>query len=502
MTSETPLRLPSPERFALARSFLQKCGYSEENVCSFLGLQRICDFEHVDLSKLPDARTSPEPLGLLIRVFFLLQDASATEIKSHIPEDVLEAFQDLDLLRRTTEDPPTVQSSVWLYPVQGLILASDRQKDLQDAVFPAISPLSYRFLQRMSRGPASDALDLCSGSGIAAMLLSQHCRRVIASDVSARAVHFANFNCQLNGCDRVESVQSDLYSALEGNTFDRIVAHPPYVPSVSNAVVWRDGGATGEEPIRRIVDGLPRFLRPGGTFYASCGGFDTRDKTFEQRIRNWLGPSEELFDVLFAVEFDKSPWHLAVDGRANPAANSGTGNQRLLERFTEIGALNFVAGALVICRRPEAEVGLTREPLTLRTQLSPMTDGACFDRCFRWWKWLARTKSPEALADLKPSLGSTLRVNISHVVQEQQLVPAAFLLESSQPFQSESKVDPEMVQVLLRCDGNTSLSELFQIARQASLIPGNLTLPGFLRFCAKMIERGYLEVDHLPPLSE
>lgn len=502
MTSETPLRLPSPETFALTRSFLQECGYSEDNVCSFLGLQRICDFEHVDLGRLPTEGADPQPLGLLIRVFFLLQDASATEIKSHIPEDVLAAFQDLDLLRRTAEEPTTVRSSVWLYPVEGLILASDRQKDLQDAVFPAISPLSYRFLQRMIRGPASDALDLCSGSGVAAMLLSQHCQRVIASDVSARAVHFANFNCQLNGCDRVEAVQSDLYSALEGNTFDRIVAHPPYVPSVSNAVVWRDGGATGEEPIRRIVDGLPQFLRPGGTFYASCGGFDTRDKTFEKRIRAWLGRSERLFDVLFAVEFDNSPWHLAVDGRANPAAHSGAGSQRLLERFAEIGALNFVAGALVIRRRPEAEVELPREPLTLRTQLSPITDGTSFDRCFRWWNWLARTKSPEALADLKPSLGSTLRVNIGHVVQEQQLVPAVFLLESSQPFHSESKVDSEMVQVLLQCDGKTSLSKLFQTARDAALIPRNLTLPDFLRFCAKMIERGYLEVDRLPTPTE
>jgi hypothetical protein len=205
-----------------------------------------------------------------------------------------------------------------------------------------------------------------------------------------------------------------------------------------------------------------------------------------------------LFDVLFAVEFDKSPWHLAVDNRSNPAADPQEGSERLLERFKEIGALNFVTGALVIYRRAESEVSLRREPLTLRTQLSPLTDGACFDSCLRWWRWLGRTQSPEALGELKPRLGSTLRVNITHVVQEQELVPVAFLLESSQPFHSESKVDPEMVQVLLRCDGKTSLGELFQIARDASLIPGNLALLDFLKFGAKMIERGYLEVDRLP----
>ena len=493
MTPETPLLFLSSESFAVVRLFLQKAGYNEDNVCNFIGIQQICDFEQVDLTRLP--KEEAEPLGLLIRVFFLLQDATASEIKSNIPEDVLEALQGLDLLRRSAQGSPTFQSSIWLYPVAGFILASDRKKELQDAVFPAISPLSYRFLKRMSRSPASEALDLCSGSGVAAMLLSQHCQRVIASDVSARAVHFANFNCQLNACNRVEAVQSDFYSALEGKTFDRIVAHPPYVPSISNAVVWRDGGATGEEPIRRIVDGLPRFLHPGGTFYASCGGFDTRDKTFEQRIRSWLGPSEGLFDVLFAVEFDKSPWHLAVAGRSNPAANSETGSQRLLETFNEIGALNFVTGALVIYRRAEAEVPLPTEPLTLRTQLSSITDGSCFDNHLRWWRWLSRTNSPIALGHLKPLPGSSLRVRINHLVKEHELVPCSFILQSSRPFHAETRVDPEMVQVLLRCDGKTTLTELYEIARQGSWVPENLSLPDFLKFSVRMIERGYLEVD-------
>jgi hypothetical protein len=124
-----------------------------------------------------------------------------------------------------------------------------------------------------------------------------------------------------------------------------------------------------------------------------------------------------------------------------------------------------------------------------------MTDGASFDTSLRWRRWLGPTQSPESLGQLKPRIGSTLRVNVTHMVHEQALVPAAFHLESFQPFHAESKVDPAMVQVLLKCDGNTSLTELFQIAREASLVPETLTLPDFLKFGAKMIERGYLEID-------
>lgn len=493
MTYETPLLLSSYESCAATRSFLEKAGYNEANVCKFLGIERICDFEQVDFGRLPAEEVEPTPLGLLIRVFFLLQEAPVAEIESAIPEDVVKTMQALDLLRRSEDGKPQFYSSVWLYPAEDLVLASDRAKDLQDAVFPAISPLSFRFLKRMSRSPATAALDLCSGSGVAALLLSQHCPQVIASDVSPRAVHFAKFNCLLNGRDHVTAVESDLYSALQGKTFDRIVAHPPYVPSLSNAVIWRDGGATGEEPLRHIVEGLPAFLRRGGTFYASCGGFDTIEHKFEHRIRDWLGPAHGQFDVLFAVEFDKSPWDLAVASSSRPEVDPG--GQRLLERFTEMRAQNFAAGSLLIYRRTESESRPPVQALTQRTQLSPMTDGSCLDAYLLWWRWLSSTESPAALGHLKPRLGASLRVKIDHVVVEHELVPCSIVLESSRPFQAETKVEPEMVQVLLRCDGETSLLELHGIARQASWVPENLTLPDFLKFSARMIERGYLEVD-------
>jgi len=494
MNCELPLKLGTPEAFSRIQSFLRSAGYNEANLCGLLGIERICDFEQVDLNRLPGDTGKAALLSLLTRVFFLLQEAPASEIKSLIPEDVLESMQTLDLLPRG-DGKAAFESRVWLYPMEELLLASDRNKNLPDAVFPAISPLSYRFLKRMSRSSVPSALDLCSGSGVAALTLSQHCERVIASDVSPRAFHFARFNCLLNDRSNVAVLESDFYASLGAETFNRIVAHPPYVPSLSNAVVWRDGGATGEEPIRRIVAGLPQYLRSGGAFYAACGGFDTKEKTFEQRVRSWLGSAHGEFDVLFAVEFDKSPWHLAVNQGSTQAGDFQENRQRLLEQFSEIGAVSFVAGALVIERRTGKETQPDREPLTLRTQLSPLTDGTCFDTYLGWWRWVCRPEAPQELAQLKPRLGSTLRVNITHVVSEQELLPIAFVIEALRPFRAETKVDPEMVQVLLRCDGKTSLAELFEMARAESLVPERFTLVDFLKFGAKMIERGYLEID-------
>ena len=498
MNSELPLKLGAPETFLHLHSFLRSAGYSEANLCGLLGLERICDFQQVDLNRLPGDRGEAALLSLLARVFFLLQEVPAAEIQSLIPEDVLESMLALDVLA-PADGKGAFESRVWLYPIEELLLASDRTKNLPDAVFPAISPLSYRFLKRMSRISVPSALDLCSGSGVAALTLSQQCKQVVASDVSPRAIHFARFNCLLNHRSNVSVLGSDLYASLGAETFDRIVAHPPYVPSLSNAVVWRDGGATGEEPIRRIVAGLPQYLRPGGAFYAACGGFDTKEKPFELRVRDWLGSANGNFDVLFALEFDKSPWHLAVNQGSIQADDLHENQQRLLEQFSELGALSFVAGALVIERRIGEEKQRNREPLTVRTHLSPLTDGACFDNYLGWLRFVCRPEAPRELAQLKPRLGSTLRVNITHEVKEQQLLPIAFIVEAQRPFRAQTKVEAEIVRVLLRCDGKASLAELFEAARVDSLVPEKFTLVDFLQFGAKMIERGYLEIEM--PLS-
>lgn len=36
-----------------------------------------------------------------------------------------------------------------------------------------------------------------------------------------------------------------LYDAMPEDMFDQIVAHPPYAPSLTESLVWRDGGRPG-----------------------------------------------------------------------------------------------------------------------------------------------------------------------------------------------------------------------------------------------------------------
>lgn len=68
-----------------------------------------------------------------------------------------------------------------------------------------------------------------------------------------------------------------------------IVAHPPYIPDGANKLLFRDGGEDGEQIFRRIVQGLPQYLKPGGRFYCVTTATDRENESLQDRVRGWLG---------------------------------------------------------------------------------------------------------------------------------------------------------------------------------------------------------------------
>lgn len=141
---------------------------------------------------------------------------------------------------------------------------------------------SVTLAQTVIRGPVERALDLGTGSGIQLFYLLSHCQRIVATDISERALAFARFNLLLNhralGLDpeRLEErVQLRLGSLLEpvaGERFDLVVSNPPFVITPrreaersEDRFTYRDGGMSGDSLVASLVGGLPEVLAPGGT---------------------------------------------------------------------------------------------------------------------------------------------------------------------------------------------------------------------------------------------
>lgn len=120
--------------------------------------------------------------------------------------------------------------------------------------------------------PPSSLLDLCCGNGnlaIAAALRIPSLRRIVASDVSEKALSLAQENLALhNLTNKIELVQSDLFAEVR-ERFDAILCNPPYVKSGARlpaeyerepALALR-GGADGLAVVRRVLRGARAHLR-------------------------------------------------------------------------------------------------------------------------------------------------------------------------------------------------------------------------------------------------
>ena len=165
-------------------------------------------------------------------------------------------------------------------------------------------------------------LDLCTGSGciaisLAARLLSPaspdkingltknaaDCK-IIASDISEKALSIAKENAVINGvADKVAFIKSDLFEKIEGG-FDVIIANPPYIARhefetlqkevLKEPMLALDGGEDGLDFYRKIFAEAPRYLK-NGSYCIMEIGFGQRKAVKEiiDRSKNF-----KLIDVM------------------------------------------------------------------------------------------------------------------------------------------------------------------------------------------------------------
>ncbi|MHB9119570.1 MAG: peptide chain release factor N(5)-glutamine methyltransferase [Burkholderiales bacterium] len=119
-------------------------------------------------------------------------------------------------------------------------------------------------------------LDLGTGSGAIAVSLAKQrpLARITAADRSAAALAVAAENARLHMTPQVRWVQSDWFSALEGEKFDLIVSNPPYIACGDAHLRQGDlvyepasalvSGSDGLDDIRRILAQAPLHLSSDG----------------------------------------------------------------------------------------------------------------------------------------------------------------------------------------------------------------------------------------------
>jgi ribosomal protein L3 glutamine methyltransferase len=166
----------------------------------------------------------------------------------------------------------------------------------------------------------SSALDLCTGSGCLAILLA-HCfeyAHIDAVDISSDALEVAHKNVLAYDLqDRINLIQSDLFSELPEQRYDLIISNPPYVNAESMDALPEEyrhepdlalaSGEEGLDATHVILQKAAQHLTHDGLLVVEIGhNRDALEQAYPQIPFTWLETSAGD-EFVFLLKRDQLP---------------------------------------------------------------------------------------------------------------------------------------------------------------------------------------------------
>jgi methylase of polypeptide subunit release factors len=492
------LQLVSSEQFAALCDHFVRSGFCEAAIRQRLDIPPGRELDLAGLSGRPPVKPKAgDGLDALIYLFVVGESLPAADAKAFFPAPVWETLRQTQLIVPDPANANRRVASVALYPIRYLFIASDRWSNpdhsprqmFPDIVYPALTKSAKQFIDYTSFEPCEDFLELCAGSAPAALLAARSAKNIWATDIAQRSIDFAKFNAALNGIDNVKFGLGDLFQPVEGLSFDRIAAHPPYVPVLQTAEIFYGGGEDGEEITKRIIAELPVRLKPGGRLYSRTLGTSRPGTNFENRVRGWLGEKQHEFDVALFVLQTFEPRQFALEETLNK--NGGREQFALWEKlFTKNSVRDLVLGIVVIQRIAEG-----RPAFTIRRTIRGGTPLAALEEAMRWEAQMQTEHAAEILLRARPLANPATEILVRHVLRDGEISQESFTLTIEQPFATDCKVQPWMAALLPRCNGKTTVAELFELAKRNEWIVSDTPPEEFCRLLATLISGGFLQTE-------
>lgn len=262
LLTEQPLRPGTTEEAGILRSSMAAAGLKSGPP----GERKDDNRQPGQAEQLPPGVDAASPLATLLTMWQLGQPVAAQDAASALGIDA-SRLSELGLVRETGDG--MVAPEVVVVRQDGIWLACDSSN-----IRPGL-PLAENFVLPLSgsalavagcvpRQSFATVVDVGTGCGVLALLAARHAGWVVGTDINRRALAIARFNAWLNGIDNVELREGSLFEPVAGETFDLVVANPPFVISPETRLMYRDGQGGADEMSRDVVRGAAERLRPGG----------------------------------------------------------------------------------------------------------------------------------------------------------------------------------------------------------------------------------------------
>ncbi|HEY1696534.1 MAG TPA: methyltransferase [Polyangiaceae bacterium] len=274
-----------------------------------------------------------------MRMFMFWDPVPPADARAALGDELpLERLLEIGLLRRT-EAGDIVSAFAMRMPAVGaatFVLSDDLAAGGDTVMGPSAASVTLaRFACPIV--PVRRGLDLGCGAGTLALAMAPTCERVVATDVSPRAIALARINTWLNDVDNVELRTGDLLSPVAGESFDVIASQPPFVPKPPDlpAALFLFGGPRGDEVPLQTLSETASHLAPGGlALMAVNWPIVEGEPPLLERLRARLGPSPDLtLLLLFAAGGGPADQSRLYGALHHP--NGGEERDRDVMRFRE-----------------------------------------------------------------------------------------------------------------------------------------------------------------------
>ena len=423
---------------------------------------------------------------MLLRLFLLGVPVPRARLDELVGTELRARLAGAGLL---VEHAKAVHGAARLVPHDELLIASDHAGAAEQHAdhVPGVHRPSVALAHLTVRGQGERALDVGTGNGIQAILLAAHAERVVATDVNARALAYAEFNAALNGARNVETRRGSFFDPVAGEQFDLVVANPPYVVSPESAYLFRDGGMPGDAVSEHVVRATPAALAPGAfACLLIAWALDPDDPA--ERPRTWLDGSGCDAFLLHTSTDDPietaTAWNRDLLDRPEAYAEA---LDRWLAYYRELGIEQLGYACLVLRKRTGGGEGRLEAQHLPRAALRPA--GQHVRKLFETHDRLAELAADGALLERR------LRVADDAVVTQEtrfmdgrwQSENLTLRLERGLPFSAE--LDPPTARLIRELDGSKTLREALRAAVGDE--PAHETGMALAR---QMLEVGFLEL--------